>query len=65
MNHTMARIGKVMNKVVERQDKQYVETQIPKASALSCGENLLSGDSPIMMYRAIRDQLQNNSSNSK
>lgn len=65
MNHTMARIGKVMNKVVERQDKQYVETQIPKASALSCGENLLSGDSPIMMYRAIRNKLQNDETTSK
>lgn len=65
MNHTMAQIGKVMNKVVERQDKQYVETQTPKASALSCGENLLSGDSPIMMYRAIRNKLQNDETTSK
>ncbi len=58
MNWLMAQVGKVMNRVIERQDKQYVETQIPKASALSCGENLLKGDSPIIMYRKMRNELQ-------
>lgn len=58
MNRLLAQLGKVMNKVIERQDKQYVITQKPKASALSCGENLLSGDSPIILYRKIRDELQ-------
>lgn len=58
MNRLMAQVGKAMNKVIERQDKQYVETQKPKASALSCGENLLKGDSPIILYRKMRDELQ-------
>lgn len=58
LNKSMSQVGKIMNKIIERQDKQYVETQTPKASALSCGENLLKGDSPIIMYRQIRDELQ-------
>ncbi len=58
MNRIMAGAGKILNKKVERQDRRYVQTQKPKASALSCGENLLKGDSPIIMYRKMRDQLQ-------
>lgn len=58
MNKFMAQIGKHMNKVVERQDKPHVETQIPKASALACGEVLLKGDFPIILYRKIRDERQ-------
>ncbi len=63
MNRLMAQIGKIMNKKIERQDKQYVETQRPKVSALSCGENLLKGDSPIIMYRKMRHELQKQGEN--
>lgn len=62
LNKLIAQLGKVMNKVIERQDRQYVITQQPKASALSCGENLLSGDSPIILYRKMRDELQKQAS---
>lgn len=58
MNQIMASIGKRMNKVIERQDKVVVETQRPKASSLFCGENLLKGDSPIIMYRKMRSDFQ-------
>lgn len=61
INKAMAQVGKIMNKVIERQDKRVVETQKPKASALFCGENLLKGDSPVIMYRRMRDSLQKQS----
>lgn len=57
-NRLLAALGKKMNRVIELQDKQYVETQQPKASALSCGENLLKGDKPVIVYRKMRDELQ-------
>lgn len=58
MNQATAFIGRYMNRVIERQDKRIVVTQQPKASSLFCGENLLRGDSPIMMYRKMRDTFQ-------
>lgn len=58
-NSLMAKVGKVMNGIIERQDKRCVITQQPKASSLSCGENLLKGDSPVIMYRKMRNALQN------
>ncbi len=58
MNHLMAQVGKVMNKRIERQDKRCVETQRPKPSSLHGNEKLLKGDSPIIMYRTIREELQ-------
>ncbi|MEG0076389.1 aromatic ring-hydroxylating dioxygenase subunit alpha [Anaerorhabdus sp.] len=64
LNQTMAYFGKFANRVIERQDKVVVETQLPKASSLLGGENLLRGDSPIMTYRKIRDTLQKESESS-
>ena len=60
LNNLSAQSGKFMNRIIERQDKRIVETQKPKASSLFCGENLLKGDTPVMMYRRMRDQLQKN-----
>lgn len=59
LNQFIAFFGKYANLIVERQDKRIVITQKPKASSFISGENLLSGDSPIVMYRKIREQLKN------
>lgn len=58
LNKTIAFFGKFLNKHIETQDKVIVEKQIPKISSLKCGENLLKGDSPIVKYRILRDELQ-------
>lgn len=60
-NYAMAFAGKYANKIIERQDKRVVVTQVPKKSELQCGENLFPGDSPIIQYRKIREQLKSNS----
>ena len=54
----IAKLGSLANKVIERQDKRIVETQLPKASALSMGENLVTADMPIIEYRSKRNKLQ-------
>ena len=55
----IARLGSIANKVVERQDKGIVETQLPKASELYMKENLVAADLPILEYRRKRHELQN------
>ncbi len=55
----IAKLGSIANKVIERQDKRIVETQIPKASALRMDENLVAADMPIIEYRSKRNKLQN------
>ncbi len=54
--------GKVFSKVILRQDKNVVKTQVPKKTELDMKENLFPGDSPIIEYRKIRHALkeQNN-----
>jgi phenylpropionate dioxygenase-like ring-hydroxylating dioxygenase large terminal subunit len=59
LNSLIAAIGKVANRIIERQDKRVVITQKPKASALKSGEKLLVGDGPVVQYRRIRDELIN------
>jgi len=54
----IAAVGKIMNKKIERQDKRVVVTQKPKPSAFKSGEKLVAGDSPIVLYRKMRDELQ-------
>lgn len=58
LNRFIAWLGKWANKVVERQDKKIVETQIPKKSGLGIGENLVSADLPIIEFRKKRAKLQ-------
>ena len=53
----IARIGSLANKVVERQDKRIVETQLPKRSDLKMDECLTPADLPIVEYRNKRNQL--------
>ena len=57
INKIIARIGSIANKIVERQDKRIVETQLPKASQLHMKENLVAADMPIIEYRTKRDNL--------
>lgn len=56
----IAWLGKYANGVIERQDKRVVITQKPKASSLRSNEKLLSGDSPIIRYREIRERMKEN-----
>lgn len=55
----IARMGSIANKVVERQDKRIVETQLPKKTGMDIGENLTAADLPIVEYRTKRRALQN------
>jgi phenylpropionate dioxygenase-like ring-hydroxylating dioxygenase large terminal subunit len=59
IDKSIAWIGSLANRVVERQDKRVVETQEPKVSALRMKEKLVAADKPIIEYRKRRDQLQN------
>lgn len=54
----IAWFGSRANKVVERQDKRIVITQLPKKTELKMGENLVPADKPIIEYRSKRDKLQ-------
>ena len=58
VNKLIAILGSVANRIIERQDRRIVITQLPKASSLRMGENLVSADMPIIEYRQKRDKLQ-------
>ncbi len=45
------------NLVILNQDKNVVHTQIPKKSDLKMGEQLVTGDLPIIRYRQTRQQM--------
>jgi phenylpropionate dioxygenase-like ring-hydroxylating dioxygenase large terminal subunit len=46
------------NLVVAHQDRRVVETQTPKASRLTGGEQLIQGDLPIIQYRRKRESFK-------
>lgn len=54
----IAWIGSKANKLIERQDKRIVETQLPKASELYMEERLVQADIPIIQYRTKRHELK-------
>ncbi len=54
----IAKMGSAANKIIERQDKRVVETQLPKASDYYMSESLVAADYPIMEYRRRRHELQ-------
>ena len=60
INKMIAWLGSRANKIVERQDKRIVETQIPQKTGIAIGENLVSADMPIIEYRSKRKKLQDN-----
>ena len=59
VNKIIAKFGSIANKIIERQDKRIVETQLPKKSGLYMKENLASADLPIIEYRSRREKLKN------
>jgi len=59
IDKTIAWLGSRANKIVERQDKRIVETQLPKKTGLRINENLVAADLPIAEYRTKREKLQN------
>ncbi|MBN1484520.1 MAG: aromatic ring-hydroxylating dioxygenase subunit alpha [Chloroflexia bacterium] len=54
----VARLAMPFNRLVAHQDRRVVQTQMPKASALRMGEQLVQGDRPIVAYRQRRQELQ-------
>lgn len=54
----IALFGNPANRIVERQDKRIVETQLPKQSTLYGKENLVAADLPIIEYRNKREELK-------
>ena len=50
-------IGKISSKIILRQDKRVVITQLPKKSTLKMDERLIMGDKPIIEYRKHRQEL--------
>jgi phenylpropionate dioxygenase-like ring-hydroxylating dioxygenase large terminal subunit len=46
------------NRFIAHQDRRVVQTQRPKASALTIGEKLIQGDRPIVEYRKRRRELK-------
>ena len=59
IDQLIAKLGSIANKIIERQDKRVVETQVPKATAQHMKENLVAADRPILEYRRRRYELQN------
>ena len=57
INKVIAWLGSRANKIVERQDKRVVETQLPKKSSLYMRETLVAADRPIIEYRSRRQAL--------
>ena len=64
----IAWLGSRANRIVEKQDKRVVETQLPKATGTRMKEMLVAADLPIVEYRSKRKELQdkaNSNVNSK
>lgn len=64
----IAWLGSRANRIVEKQDKRVVETQLPKATGTRMTEMLVAADLPIVEYRSKRKELQdkaNSNVNSK
>ena len=54
-------VGKLYSKIILRQDKRVVVTQLPKMSEMRMDEKLIPGDRPIAEFRRRRDELLKNS----
>lgn len=50
-------VGKISSKVILRQDKRVVVTQLPVKSEIKMDERLIMGDKPIIEYRKHRQEL--------
>ncbi len=47
-------LGLLMSRIIARQDRRIVNTQIPRGDGTGTGENLFPGDKPIMEFRKRR-----------
>jgi len=50
--------GNLFSLVIAHQDRRVVHTQIPKKTSMKMDENLILGDTPIIVYRKMRDAFQ-------
>jgi phenylpropionate dioxygenase-like ring-hydroxylating dioxygenase large terminal subunit len=57
LGKVVARLAMPMNLRIAHQDRRVVQTQVPKASGLKIGENLVAGDGPVAEYRRGRQEL--------
>ena len=57
IRHFIGFVGKLSSKIILRQDKRVVVTQIPKISSANMGEKLIQGDRPIVEFRRRRAEL--------
>ncbi|HKK95632.1 MAG TPA: aromatic ring-hydroxylating dioxygenase subunit alpha [Anaerovoracaceae bacterium] len=57
LKHIIGFFGKIYSRIILRQDKRVVITQIPKASSLIMDEKLIPGDLPIIEFRKKREEL--------
>lgn len=57
IRHIIGFFGKVSSRVILRQDKRVVVTQLPRKSSLNMNEKLIPGDRPIIEFRRRRDEL--------
>ncbi len=60
INNITALLGSIGNRIIEKQDKRVVVTQIPKKIEYRSGERLLPGDNPVILYRKIREKMIEN-----
>ena len=51
-------LSSIPNKIILHQDRRVVLTQLPKKSELKMGENLITGDLPIIEFRRKREDLK-------
>ncbi len=58
IRHFIGFAGKIYSKMILKQDKRVVVTQIPKISQASMREKLIPGDRPIAEFRKRRDSLK-------
>ncbi len=58
VDKAIAWLGSRANRIVEKQDKRVVETQVPKKSGIRMKEKLVAADRPIVEYRRRRAKLQ-------
>lgn len=57
IRHIIGFFGRISSKIILRQDKRVVITQLPTKSYLGMGEKLIPGDRPIAEFRKRRDKL--------
>lgn len=61
INWVIAQMGIFANRKIEQEDKRVVVTHSPKASSFKSSEQLMPGDRPVIIYRKMREELQNQS----